>query len=190
MAQPAATLSPVRSAPGLHPPGLPRAAGWMSGARFAALVLMFLALHALLEWPALDAPLFGLNAATADVAIAWLSLVSVSLVREGTMVLHAQGFVTEVHQVCTLLLPAALLTAGIAMHPHGRVGDKLAGMLLGVALVAVVNQCRLVGVIWVGVMAPDLFGAVHGWLAPAWLVALTTAYGWVWSRTVCPKVSP
>lgn len=161
----------------------------MSEGRFAALVLLFLGLHALLEWPVLDGPLFGLNAATADVAIAWLALAGLPLARAGTLVMHAQGFVTEVHQVCTLLLPAALLAAGMAMHPHGSLGNRLAGMMLGVVVVALVNQCRLVGVIWVGVHAPAWFGVVHGWVAPAWLAALTTAYGWVWSSSVRPTVS-
>ena len=157
--------------------------------RIAVLLLLFLVLHTLLEWPALDRPLFALNAATADAAIAWLALAGVPLLREGTMVIHAQGFVTEVHQVCTALLPAALLAVGIAMHPHGSAPDKLVGVLLGVLVVALVNQCRLVGVIWVGVQASQWFSAVHEWLAPAWLVALTTAYGWAWTRTVSPKVS-
>ncbi len=156
----------------------------------AGLVVLFALLHTLLERPALDAPLLALNAATADAAMAWLALAGVTLVREGTLVLHAQGFATEVHQVCTALLPTALLAAGIATHPHGSVGRKALGMLLGAAVVVLVNQCRLVGVIWVGVQAPALFGVVHGWLAPAALLALTTAYGWAWARAVRPTVSP
>jgi exosortase/archaeosortase family protein len=164
--------------------------GGATACRIATLVLLFVALHTLLEWPVLDRPLLALNTATADAAIAWLAAAGVPLLREGTMVMHARGFVTEVHQVCTALLPAALLAAGIAMHPHGRPGQKAAGMLLGVAVVALVNQCRLAGVIWVGVQAPEFFSAVHGWLAPAWLLALTTGYGWAWTLTVRPKLSP
>lgn len=158
--------------------------------RVAALVALFMLLHTLLERPALDAPLFALNAATADAAIGPLALAGVVLWREGTLLLHAQGFVTEVHQVCTALLPVALLVVGIAMHPQGGVGRKLLGMLLGTAVVVLINQCRLVGVIWVGVQAPALFGLVHGWLAPAALVALTTAYGWAWARAASRAVSP
>lgn len=171
-----------------RPPESFPADGWAMVRRTAVLVLLFVVLHGLLEWPALDQPLLALNVATANAAIAWLAAAGVPLVREGTLVMHAQGLVTEVHQVCTLLLPAALLAVGIAMHPQGRVGQKLTGVLLGVGVVAVVNQCRLVGVIWVGVHAPTLFDVVHGWLAPAWLVALTMASGWAWSRTVRPKM--
>jgi len=114
----------------------------------------------------------------------------VALVRDGTLVLHAQGFATEVHQVCTALLPAVLLGAAIAMHPRARAGHKLAGVLLGAAVVVLVNQCRLVGVIWVGVQAPALFGLVHDGFAPIGLVALTTAYGWAWARAARGAVSP
>ena len=172
------------------PPAGPFPAGGWGRRCVAVLVLLFVALHGLLEWPALDLPLLALNAATADAAIAWLAAAGVPLVRQGTLVIHADGFVTEVHQACTLLLPAALLLVGVAMHPHGRPGQKLAGMLLGVGVVALVNQCRLAGVIWVGVQAPEWFGVVHGWLAPAWLLVLTTACGGAWARTVRPKVSP
>jgi exosortase/archaeosortase family protein len=167
-----------------------RGAGGPTARRAAVLAALFVALHALLQWRALDGPLFTLNTATADAAMAWLAAMGLTLTRDGTLVAHAGGFVTDVHQLCTLLLPAAVLAAGIAMHPHGRAGAKLAGALVGVAVVAVVNQCRLVGVIWVGVRAPDVLGLAHGWLAPAWLVALTLAYGWAWSRTVHPAVSP
>jgi exosortase/archaeosortase family protein len=154
------------------------------------LLAIFAGLRWVLEWQAHDLHLVALNATTADVALAWLAAAGVSLVREGPLVMHAQGFVAEVHQTCTALLPAALLVAAIAMHRGARPGQKLAGMLLGVAFVAFVNQCRLVGVIWVGVHAPELFPAVHGWLAPAWLVALTAAYGLAWARTVRAAVSP
>lgn len=158
--------------------------------RVAVLVALFVLLHYLLEQPALDVPLFALNAATADAAIAWLALAGVSLWRDGTLLLHAQGFATEVHQVCTALLPAALLGVGIAMHPRGRASHKLLGVLLGTALVVLVNQCRLVGVIWVGVQAPWLFGWVHGWLAPAALLGLTLGYAWAWVHVVGPAMSP
>jgi exosortase/archaeosortase family protein len=183
-------MSQVHGDVATHSPGLIPPDGWATAHRVAVLVLLFVALHTLLEWRALDGPLLALNAATADAAMTWLALAGVPLAREGTLVMHAQGFATEVHQVCTLLLPAALLAAGIAMHPHGRAGRKLAGILLGVVVVALVNQCRLAGVIWVGVQAPGLFGVVHGWLAPAWLVALTTAYGWAWTRAARPEVPP
>ena len=173
-----------------RPPGSSLADEWAWCWRAALLVLLFVPLHSLLEWPGLDGPLFALNTATADAAMVWLATAGVPLAREGTLVLHARGFATEVHQACTLLLPSALLWVGITMHPHGRPGQKLAGMLLGVVVVALVNQCRLVGVIWVGVQAPEWFGVVHGWLAPAWLLMLTTLYGGAWARAVRPKDSP
>ena len=158
--------------------------------RVTVLVALFVLLHSVLERPALDAPLFALNAATADAALAWLALAGVMLVRDGTLLLHAHGFATEVHQVCTALLPAVLLVVGIALHPRGRAVHKLLGMVLGAAVVVLINQCRLVGVVWVGVQAPTLFGVVHGWLAPAALLLLTTAYGWAWARAVGSVVSP
>ena len=157
---------------------------WLSGRHAAGLLLLYALLHRLLEQPAEALHLVALNAATADLALAWLAALGVQLVREGSLVMHAGGFVTEVHQTCTALLPAALLLAAIALHPDARPAQKLAGMLLGVLLVSVFNQCRLVGVIWVGVQAPALFALVHDGLAPAALVALTLACGLGWAQVV------
>ena len=154
---------------------------WLSGRHAAALLGLYLLLRLLLEQPAEALHLVALNAATADVALAWLDGIGVHLVREGSLVIHAGGFVTEVHQSCTALLPAALLLAAIALHP-ARSAPRLAGMLLGLVLVTLLNQCRLVGVIWVGVQAPALFPLVHDGLAPAALVALTLGYGLAWAR--------
>ena len=157
--------------------------------RVATLVALGVGLHTLLELPALDAPLRALNEATAEAAAAWLVAAGVPVWRDGTLVIHPQGFATEVHQVCTALLPALLLIVAIAMHPRGSAGHKLAGMLLGAAVVVLVNQCRLAGVIWVGVQAPGWFGLVHGWLAPVVLAGLTTACGWAWAQVVARSVS-
>lgn len=156
---------------------------WLSGRRAAALLVAYLLLRRLLEQPAEALHLVALNALTADVALAWLAAAGLPLLREGPLVMHAGGFVTEVHQTCTALLPAAWLLAAIALHP-ARPAPKLAGMLLGLLLVTLLNQCRLVGVIWVGVQAPALFALVHDGLAPAALIALTLAYGLAWARWV------
>jgi exosortase/archaeosortase family protein len=153
------------------------------GPRVAALLVLYLLLHQLLDLPAQTLHLVALNEATADLALAWLAAAGVPLVREGSLVMHAQGFVTEVHQTCTALLPAALLLAAIALH-HARPAQKLVGMLLGVGVVTLLNQCRLVGVIWVGVQAPALWPVVHGGLAPAAMVALTITYALAWARVV------
>ncbi|KNZ34151.1 MAG: hypothetical protein AD742_01725 [Methylibium sp. NZG] len=158
--------------------------------RAVTLIVLGVLLHKLLEQPVLDAPLRMLNETTAAAAVAWLASAGLPLWRDGTLVQHAQGFVTEVHQVCTALLPALLLIAAIAMHPHGRAGHKVAGMLLGVVVVVLVNQVRLVGVIWVGAQAPGWFALVHGWLAPVVLVALTTAFGRAWMQAVARSVAP
>ena len=167
-----------------HPPRPSAPGGWALERTTALLALLFVLLHMLLQWPALDAPLSALNVATADGAIAWLATAGVPLLRQGTLVMHAQGFVTEVHQSCTALLPAVLLAVGIGMHPRGRPIQKLVGLLLGMVIVVLVNQCRLAGVIWVGVHAPQWFALVHEWLAPAGLVGLTTAYGLAWAWAV------
>jgi len=176
-----------RSAHILLRPGVARAEPWV----FAAVLLcLYGGLQVLLEGPVPALQTTALSLATADVAVGLLSVLDLPLVRQGLLLLHADGFVTEVHATCTALVPAALLVAAIALHRGTRPGQKLAGMLGAVALVVLVNQVRLVGVIWVGVNVPVLFPLVHGWLAPIALIAFGAAYWLAWVRWTMKQADP
>lgn len=154
----------------------------------AALVLLLVygGLRVLFELPARQLHLEALNVLTAEWALQWLVALGVPLVREGQILMHAQGFVTEVHQTCTALIPCVLITAAIALHPWAGLPARLAGVLVGVPLLVMVNQLRLVSVVWVGVCAPEYFALVHGWAAPGALIAFGFAYWWAWSHVVAP----
>lgn len=159
-------------------------APWLTLPRVGVLLAVYATLRLLMERLEPNAAVLALNVATAESALAWLAALGTPLAREGSLLLHGRGWVTEVHATCTALLPAALLCVAMAMHPRATVARRCIGMLCGVACVVLVNQCRLVGVIWVGVHAPHWFDAAHGWVAPMVLVAATVASFLAWARTV------
>jgi exosortase/archaeosortase family protein len=158
-------------------PWLLRTRAWRHG---AVLLAVYGVLRLLLEWPAQVLHLDGLNASTAELARQALALLGLPLLRDGALLLHSNGFATEVHQTCTALIPAALVATAIALHREVPWSAKIAGIVFGLVVVSLANQLRLVGVIWVGVMAPAHFNLVHGWLAPAALAAVCLATWWIW----------
>jgi len=167
-----------------QPGGSGASAPWLTGVGAGVLVAVYAALRLLLERSEPGAAVLAVNLATAGSALSWLAALGTPLARDGTLLLHAQGFVAEVHATCTALLPAALLCVAVALHPRASPARRFIGMLCGVVCVVLVNQFRLVGVIWVGVHAPPWFELAHGWAAPVALVTATAAFVVVWARTV------
>lgn len=155
---------------------------WLGPQRALVLLALYAVVRLWLDGPAPLAVLAALNTFTADLGAAWLAALGTPMWRDGVLLTNGRGFAVEVHATCTALLPVLLLSLAIALHPSARVADKLSGILLGAMVVVLVNQARLVGVIWVGVHVPALFDSVHGVLAPVLLVALTSGYAAVWAR--------
>ena len=114
-----------------------------------------------------------------------LALLATPLVQQGALLLHVNGFAAEIHRDCTALWPALVLLAGLVGVAH-QIGAPprpvLIGMLAAVAWMALVNQCRLVGVIWVGVHAPQHFDAVHDFGAPLLLVLAGLGFLAAWAK--------
>jgi len=85
-----------------------------------------------------------------------------------------------------------LLAAAVLVTPVSR-GVRLAGLLIGIVFVFAVNQLRLLALFLSIRSRPDWFGALHGLVAPALVVALVVAYFlcWIlWSRRVeIPRVA-
>ena len=150
---------------------------------FALLLGGLLSLSA--AWPvgeardALMPDLPALQWATAGAAQAALSALGTPFERQGDLLRHAQGFVAQVDLDCTALWLAWLLIGGLVLF--GLTGRRpphrlMPAMALGAAMILVVNQLRLVAMLWLGVHAPQQFGWVHEWLSPLLLVALGGGY--------------
>jgi exosortase H (IPTLxxWG-CTERM-specific) len=130
--------------------------------------------------PAAAALLAPLNLLTAQMTAATLDLVGLPVAREGVVLTHAGGFACEIYQACTAFTPVALLAAAILPYPASW-RARLAGVVVGAAYLTVLNQLRLISVVWVGVYAPQFLEFVHFWLWHALLIVATAGYwlGWV-----------
>jgi exosortase family protein XrtM len=72
-----------------------------------------------------------------------------------------------------------LLMAGFAAAPLGW-RDRVFGMLAGIPLIYLLNQARILALFYSHRSSPDLFDALHGFIAPVVMVLLIAAYFYVW----------
>jgi exosortase/archaeosortase family protein len=130
--------------------------------------------------PAAASMLAPLNLLTAQLTAAMLNLVGLPVVREAVVLTHAGGFACEIYQACTAFTPVALLAAAILFSPASW-RARLVGVVVGAAFLIVLNQLRLISLVWLGVYAPRLFDFAHVWLWHALLIAATGGYwlGWM-----------
>jgi exosortase/archaeosortase family protein len=144
-----------------------------------ALGVMLVGLLAVEARAGYGAALAPLGELTAQWAAAMLGAAGLPVVRQSQVLLHADGFACAITASCTALTPAALVVAAILSQPLSW-RARLLGAVTGAALVVLVNQVRLVTLVWLGVRAPGLFEAAHWCLWPTLLALVTTAYGIAW----------
>jgi exosortase/archaeosortase family protein len=116
----------------------------------------------------------SLVVATTALAQSALALLGTRLEWEGEVLRHAGGFAAQVDLSCTALGPAAILSLALLVAGALNRLDPLrlaAALAFGVLIITLVNQLRLVAVLWVGVHAPAHFGWVHVAAGPLLLVA-------------------
>jgi exosortase/archaeosortase family protein len=115
---------------------------------------------------------------------AWLADAALAVpVHADRHVLIAGGRRISVLNGCEGVDAMLLLLAAIAVAPAGW-RDKLWGAGLGLSLVYVANQARIVALVWARLDAPAAFAVGHGLLGP---LAVTTAAGlyFLWWSGVC-----
>jgi exosortase/archaeosortase family protein len=129
--------------------------------------------------PMAESWLMPLTVITAQLTVLMSTAVGLPLAREATLLTHAGGFSSEIVLACTALLPAALLIAAVWLQPASRRARRW-GAGVGAALMILLNQVRLVSLVWLGVHAPAWFEfAHHGWW-PAAMLAAGGGYWLVW----------
>lgn len=126
-------------------------------------------------WAAAD----WLTRGTGETARAMLALLGTPLEWQGDQLQHAaSGFVVQMHFDCTAGWPVAVLLLALAAFgslartPWPRLA---AWAVAGAALVIVLNQVRLVALLWAGANTPTAFSALHEWAGPLALVAAGAA---------------
>ncbi len=110
-----------------------------------------------------------------------LTAIGLPVMREAATLVHVGGFACEIDVACTALIPAALLAASMAVV-RATPRAHLMGITIGVLLVVLVNQLRLVSLVWLGIHAPGYFDATHNLLWPALLILTIGGYGFIWLR--------
>jgi exosortase/archaeosortase family protein len=130
--------------------------------------------------PTAAAVLAPLNVLTAQLTSAMLAVVGLPVARDAVVLTHASGFACEIYHACTAFTPVVLLAAAILPWPASW-RARLLGVVVGAAFLMVLNQLRLISLVWLGVYAPQFFDFVHFWLWHAVLIAATAGYwlGWV-----------
>ena len=117
---------------------------------------------------------------------AWLARVisgDASITADGPHLLSTRGSLNVLFG-CEGMDVLLVLSAAVLVTPVTWV-DRLAGLMVGVVVVFMVNQMRLLALFISIRSEPAWFGALHGLVAPLFVVALVAAYfvGWLyWSR--------
>lgn len=148
---------------------------------FLALGAVLAALWAIELHPGGAALFAPLNLLTAQLTATMLGFIGLPVAREAAVLTHASGFACSIHHACTVFTPAVLLAAAVLSSPAPW-RARLAGVAGGTASLIVLNQLRLVSVVWIGVHAPALFDFVHFWLWHAILIAATAGYWLAWAK--------
>lgn len=146
-----------------------------------ALAVIVTELWAMQIYPQVDALFTPLNLLTAQASATMLELSGLPVTQEQTRLSHAGGFSCEIDYACTALIPVLLLAAAIlAWRSTWRA--RLAGVVGGALMLLLLNQLRLVSLVWLGVHAPTWFEAAHVWLWPGLLLLAATGYWYLWMR--------
>jgi len=118
---------------------------------------------------------------TAQLTAYMLAATGLPVMREAATLAHAGGFACEIDMACTALIPVALLAASMALL-RATPRAHLLGIMLGALLVMLVNQLRLVSLVWLGVHAPGYFDVAHNLLWPMLMILTGSGYGLIWLR--------
>ena len=118
---------------------------------------------------------------TAQLTAFMLAAIGLPVMREAATLVHVGGFACEIDVACTALIPAALLAASMAVV-RATPRAHFTGIMIGALLMVLVNQLRLVSLVWLGVHAPGYFDVAHNLLWPVLLILTIGGYGFIWLR--------
>lgn len=149
----------------------------------AALTAVLAVLWAIQIYPQAEFLFMPVILITTQFSAVILAAIGLPMLRESTLLTHAGGFSCEIDFACTAMIPILLLSAGIFSWRADRSRQWLA-VLVGSFLLIVVNQLRIVSLVWLGVHAPAWLDIAHLWFWPLALIVITVGYWYGWARTV------
>lgn len=122
--------------------------------------------------------------------LAWLILrgFGASAVLQGSVV-HSSRFSMEVVSGCTGMFVFLLLSVSIASYPADW-PMKLKGILVGAAVIGILNQVRLVTLFIIGNHFPGYFEEIHVYLWKGAIIVLVILYWYLWARRALVGLEP
>ena len=114
----------------------------------------------------------------AAAASAVLNMMGASTAAHGT-VLSSSGFAVDVTVECLAIGPLLLFIGAVLAYP-ATAGDRCRGVLLGAAVLSVVNVARIASLFWIGESFPQHLDVAHllVWQAAIVVLALTLWLAW------------
>src|SRR5262245_13204298 len=100
-------------------------------------------------------------------------------------VLELRGFAVEIRNNCNAIYEIALYAAATLAYP-APVGQRLIGILLGSAVLYVVNLVRVATLLYLGAFMPETFDLAHVYVWQAFFLAVVAALWLVWVSRVRP----
>lgn len=119
-----------------------------------------------------------LNSLTASILGFILSVSGLDVTTNGSIV-RLDGFEMEIVDECTGIYEMLVYAAAVLAFPT-TTSKKVAGIVLGIPLLAVLNMARLISLAYVGIWNPEIFDFVHLYLWQVTLVFLIVIVLSVW----------
>jgi archaeosortase B (VPXXXP-CTERM-specific) len=123
-------------------------------------------------------PFHGFEAVTAAVTGFLLNLTGRGVVVRDTVVSSSQ-FAFQIVDLCTAVMPMLILTAAILAYPS-RLKEKAFGIVMGLIVIFVINQVRLVSLFYIGAYAPGIFETAHLLVWQSLMILLAVGIWLVW----------
>ena len=133
-------------------------------------------------------PFHKFEAITAAVTGFLLNLTGRGVVVRETVVSSPQ-FAFQIVDLCTAVMPMLILTAAILAYPS-RLKEKALGIVMGMLVIFVVNQVRLVSLFYIGAYIPGIFETAHllVWQSLMILLAVGIWLVWVYKYVRSPSI--
>jgi exosortase/archaeosortase family protein len=98
--------------------------------------------------------------ATALITSKLISQFGIETLRQGSVLIHPDGFAYEIAYTCTGLLPVVTFIVCVLAY-SGTLRNKWRGIVIGVPVLLIVNYLRLAHLFYIGVYFPSAFRLAH-----------------------------